>query len=170
MIAKDNLLLSKQNYVYQKALAAPDVFLSGGYDSHGSYWPNIITLGFSINLPVFNRNQGNIKNAKILIDANDAQLQYTLKSVDEQVFRGVQKAVDADKLYKGIDPAFAGKFDTLATEMLKNYMSRNVNLLTFQAFYDSYKTNIEQLNTILFNKVNCLETLNLLTGTNFFNK
>lgn len=170
MIAKANLLLSRQNYVYQKALAVPDVFLSAGLDTHGSYWPNIATLGFSINIPVFNRNQGNIKNAKIMIDVNDTQLQYTLKSVDEQVFRGLQKAIDADKLYKGIDPAFAAKFDTLAADMLKNYLSRNVNLLTFQAFYDSYKTNIVQLNTILFNKVNCLETLNLLTGTNFFNK
>jgi outer membrane protein, heavy metal efflux system len=170
MIAKDNLLLSRQNYVYQKALAVPDVFLSAGYDSHGSTWPNLTSLGISINLPFFNRNQGNIKNANIMIEANDAQLQYTQKSVDEQVVRALQKAIDADKLYKGIDPTFAGKFDVLAAEMLKNYMSRNVNLLTFQAFYDSYKTNIEQLNTILFNKVNCLETLNLLTGTNFYDK
>jgi cobalt-zinc-cadmium efflux system outer membrane protein len=160
MIARDNLVLSRQNFVYQKALAVPDVFLSVGYDTHGSDWPNLVSLGFSIALPVFNRNQGNIKNAGSMIQANDAQLQYTQKSVDEQVFRGLQKAIDADKLYKGIDPA----------EMLKNYMARHVNLLTFQAFYDSYKTNIEQLNTILFNKVNCLETLNLLTGTNFYNK
>jgi cobalt-zinc-cadmium efflux system outer membrane protein len=95
---------------------------------------------------------------------------YTQKSVDEQVFRGLEKAIDADKLYKGIDTTFASKFDTLAAEMLKNYLNRNVNLLTFQAFYDSYKTNIEQLNTILYNKVNTLESLNLLTGTNFYNK
>jgi len=169
-IARDNLLLSKQNLTLQKALAVPDIFLAGTYDTHGSAWPRILELGINFNLPVFNRNQGNIKNADLTIKSNDAQLQYTAKSVDEQVFRALQKAIDADKLYKGIDPTFAAKFDTLAAGMLDNYLTRNVNLLTFQSFYDSYKTNIEQLNTILYNKVNCLESLNLLTGTNFYNK
>ena len=169
-IAKDNLLLSKQNYNYQKALAVPDIYLAGSYDAHGSAWPYFESMGVSFDLPVFNRNQGNIKNAQLMVKSNGAQLESTEKTVDEQVCRGLQKAIDADKLYKSIDPAFASKFDTLATKMLENYRVRNVNLLTFQSFYDSYKTNIEQLNTILYNKVNSLESLNLLTGTDFYNK
>jgi len=170
MIAKDNLLLSKQNYTLQKALAVPDITLGLAYDESSQYTQH--DLGYSIGfaIPMFNRNQGNIKNADLMIKSNDAQLKYTAKTLEEQVFRGLQKAIDADKLYKGIDPTFATKFDTLAAGMLDNYLKRNVNLLTFQAFYDSYKTNIEQLNTILYNKVNTLESLNLLTGTNFYNK
>jgi len=82
----------------------------------------------------------------------------------------VQKAIDADKLYRGVDPAFAGAFDQLAKEMMEHYMKRSVSLLNFLTFYDSYKQNIVQLNTILFNKVNALEDINFLTGTNFYNK
>jgi len=82
----------------------------------------------------------------------------------------LQKAVDADILYKGIDESFASKFDTLANEMMKNYLKRNVSLITFLTFYDSYKQNIVQLNTISFNKINALENLNFLTGTAFYNK
>ena len=170
MIARDNLLLSHQNYSLQKSLAVPDITMGLSWIEASPYVGDNTSYSVGLAIPMFNRNQGNIKNANLLIKSNEAQLQYTQKTVDEQVFRGLQKAIDADKLYQGIDPGFAGKFDTLAVEMLKNYMNRNVNLLTFQAFYDSYKTNIEQLNTILYNKVNCLESLNLLTGTNFFNK
>jgi cobalt-zinc-cadmium efflux system outer membrane protein len=170
MIAKDNLLLSKQNYALQKALAIPDVTFGLSSDESSQYVANDLSYSIGFNIPIFNRNQGNIKNASLMIKSNDAQLVYTQESMDEQVFRGLQKAIDADKLYRGIDPGFATKFDTLAAEMLKNYMNRNVNLLAFQAFYDSYKDNIEQLTTILYNKVNCLESLNLLTGTNFYNK
>jgi cobalt-zinc-cadmium efflux system outer membrane protein len=170
MIAKDNLTLSQQNLSYQKALAVPDITLGPGFVNQSNFikadW--VYVVGFSI--PVFNRNQGNIKSARQMIDYSDAQLQLTRKTLEEQVFRGLQKALDADKLYKGIDPAFANKFDALASEMMKNYMKRNVSLLNFLTFYDSYKQNIIQLNTILFNKVNAMENLNFLTGTNFFNK
>jgi cobalt-zinc-cadmium efflux system outer membrane protein len=170
MIAKDNLTLSQQNLSYQKALAVPDITFGPGFVNQSNFikadW--VYVVGFSI--PVFNRNQGNIKSARQMIDYNDAQLQLTKKTLEEQIFRGLQKAMDADKLYKGIDPSFAGKFDDLANEMLKNYMKRNVSLLNFLTFYDAYKQNIVQLNTILYNKVNALENLNFLTGTNFFNK
>jgi cobalt-zinc-cadmium efflux system outer membrane protein len=169
MIAKDSLLLSQQNYTYQKALAVPDITLGAAYDRQGNYITdfNAVTLGFDI--PIFNRNQGNIKNARKMIDFSNAQLQITQKTLDEQVSRGMQKAIDADRLYRGIDPTFAGNFDRLAKAMVDQYMKRNVSLLTFQTFYDSYKQNVVQLNTILYNKVNALENLNLLTGTNFYN-
>jgi len=170
MIAKDNMLLSQQTFSYQKALAVPDLTLGAAFDKQGSYIQNFNAVTAGIDIPIFNRNQGNIKNARILMDYNNTNLQLTEKTVDEQVFRAVQKAMDADKLYKGIDESFAGNFDTLATNMMENYVKRNVNLLTFLAFYDSYKQNIVQLNTILYNKVYALENINFLTGTNFFNK
>jgi outer membrane protein, heavy metal efflux system len=169
-IAKDSLLLSQQYYSYQRALAVPDISLGASYDRQGSYVNdfNAVTLGFDI--PIFNRNQGNIKNARKLVDYSSTQLQLTQKTLEEQVSRGMQKAVDADKLYRGIDPNFASGFERLAKAMVTEYMHRNVSLLTFQSFYDSYKQHVVQLNTILYNKVNALENLNLLTGTNFFNK
>lgn len=170
MIAKDNLILSQQTYTLQKAMGIPDFTAGIGIDRHGSYVTNFNAVNLGIAIPIFNRNQGNIKNARILMDYNNTQLQLTKKILDEQVVRGFQKAIDADKLYNEIDPAFAGNFDTLANEMLKNYMNRNVNLLNFLTFYDSYKQNSVQLNSILFNKVNALENLNYLTGTSFFGK
>ncbi len=165
MIAKDNLLLSQQTYTYQRALAIPDITIGTSFDRHGSYIPNFNALNFNIDIPIFNRNQGNIKNAYILIDYNKTQLEYIQKTLDEQITRGLQKAIDADILYKEIDPSFALKFENLANEMMKNYMKRNVSLLTFLTFYDSYKQNIVQLNSIIYNKINALENLNFLTGT-----
>ena len=169
-ISKDNLTLSQQNLIYQKAMAVPDLTLQAGYDRHGSYVTNFNAISMGISIPIFNRNQGNIKNARWLVDFNQTQLKAAKKNLEEQVARGWQKAIDASRLYQGIDPAFASKFEELAAGMLQNYMKRNVSLLTFLNFYDSYKQNIVQLNTIRLNKVNALENLNYLTGANFFNK
>jgi cobalt-zinc-cadmium efflux system outer membrane protein len=169
MIARGNLRLSQQNYTLQKALAVPDLTAGVGFDRHGSYIPNFTSVGLGIDIPIFNRNQGNIKSARINIDMNKTQLTLTQKTLEEQVTRGVQKAVDADKLIKQINPAFAAHFDKLAAAMLENYKNRLVRLLDFLTFYDSYKTNIVQLNTILYNRVNAMENINFFTGTNFFN-
>ena len=170
LLAEDNMTLSQQNYALQKANAVPDLTLSGGYDKNGSYIPNYNYIGLGIDIPIFNRNQGNIKNASIMMDYNKTLLEYTKLNVDEQVTRGLQKAVDADKLYRGINPGFATHFETLAKAEADNYMKRNIKLLDFLTFYDAYKQNIIQLNTIMFNRENALENLNFLTGTSFYNK
>jgi cobalt-zinc-cadmium efflux system outer membrane protein len=169
-MAQYNLLLSHQNYSLQKALAVPDITLGPGFVKQSNFIQNDLTYVIGFSLPLFNRNQGNIKNARILIDYNNTQLEFAQKNLEEQVARGLQKAVDADNLYKEIDPTFTMKFDKLAKEMMQLYLKKDVGLLDFLNFYDSYKQNVVQLNTISFNKVNALENLNFLTGTSFFNK
>ncbi len=170
LIATDNLLLSKQNYSLQKAQAVPDITIGPGFVKKSNFINNDFVYSIGFSLPLFNRNQGNIKNAKILIDYRTTQMKSIKKGLEEQVFRGFQKAIDADKLYRNIDLSFVANFDRLAKEILDQYIKRNINLLNFLTFYDSYKQNIVQLNTILFNKVNALENINFVTGTNFFNK
>jgi len=170
MIAKDNLVLSQQNYSYQKSLAIPDITIGTYMDQSSQYVTDDFSYSLGFAIPIFNRNQGNIKNAHLLIDYSTVELQLTQKTLEDQIFTALKKAHCTDELYRGIDPAFVGNFDRLAKEMLENYKKRNVNLLTFLTFYDSYKQNVVQYNTILFNKVNAMENLNFLTGTDFFNK
>lgn len=168
-IARQNTEISKLNYAYQKSLATPDITLSAGYDQQGSYINNYNFIGASIDLPFFNRNQGNIKTAKANIDLNNALQKNTEAGVEEQVYRSLQKAIDNDKLYRQIDPAFENNFERLMHEVLVNYQKRNITLLDFLDFYDSYKQNVLQQNQIKFNRMSALEDINYYTGTNFFN-
>lgn len=170
MISRDNLTLSQQNFTLQKAMAVPDLTAGVSMDRHGGYVPNYSSISLNMDIPLFNRNQGNIKNAQIMVEDNKTQLLLNQKTVEEQVARAWQKAMDAERLYKGIDSSFAGNFKTLAQEMMKNYMKRNVNLITFLTFYDSYKQNIVQLNGIFLNKAIDLENINYVTGTDFYDR
>jgi len=168
-IARTNIDINKLNYKYQKALAVPDLTLSFSYDQQGSYVYNYNALGASIDLPFFNRNQGNIKSAKAMIDFSTATQKSTEATVEETVYRALQKAFTDDKLYKNIDPKFLNEFDRLLESVLINYQRRNLTLLDFLDFYDSYKQNILQVNAIQFNRVSAFEDLNFYTATNFFN-
>lgn len=168
LVAKENTEINKLQYSYQKALAVPDLTLSLGYDQQGSFVHNMTSLGAAIDLPFFNRNQGNIKNAKALVGFAEATQKSTEATVQENVYRALQKAYASQKLYQGIDPAFTGEFEKLSKAELDNYEKRNIGLLEFQSFYDAYKTNVVQVNNILFNRVSSFEDLNFYTGTNLY--
>jgi hypothetical protein len=136
----------------------------------GVYFIPQVDTSKVINDPLFNRNQGNIKAYKILIKVNSLQAQNVKKVVEEQVYRALQKAIDADKLYQGLDKGFTGEFAHLARGVYESYVKRNIGLLDFLIFYDSYKQFIVQQNTILQNRIGALENINFLTNSNFFNK
>ena len=168
-IARTNTKINELSYRYQKSLAIPDPSLSLGYDEAGSFLYGYYGIGVSIDLPVFNRNQGNIKNAKALISNTQVTQKYTQATVDDNVSTSLQKAFSQQRLYHSIDPKFAADFQRLTGEVIKNYEKRNISILDFLDFYDSYKQNAVQLNTILFNRVSAFEDINYYTGTNFFN-
>ncbi len=168
-IAHANTTINELQYKYQKALAVPDLSLNLGYDEAGSFLTSYYGIGAGIDLPFFNRNQGNIKNAKILIESTRATEKSTQATVDENVTRALQKAFDEEKLMHTIDPKFFGDFERLMGQVLLNYQKRNISILDFLDFYDSYKQNTLQVNTIQFNRISAFEDINYYTGTNFFN-
>src|SRR6202012_4344373 len=168
-IAKTNTRINQLNYNYQKSLAVPDLTLNLGYDEAGSFLTSYYGIGASIDLPFFNRNQGNIKNAKIQIAQSEDTQRSTQATVEENVSTSLQKAFAQQRLFGTVDPKFFSDFQRLMHEMLVNYQKRNISILEFLDFYDSYKQNTLQLNTIGFNRVRAFEDINYYTGTNFFN-
>jgi cobalt-zinc-cadmium efflux system outer membrane protein len=167
-IARTNTEASKLNYNYQKALAVPNLTLALSYEKQGSYIDNLPSLGAAIDLPFFNRNKGNILTAKIMTDVSNALQQSTEATVQENVSHALEKAFANDKMFRTIDPKFLKDFDHMLHEVLTNYEKRNLTLLDFLDFYESYKNNILSSNNIQFNRLSAFEEINFYTGTEFF--
>ncbi len=67
----------------EKAMRKPDLTFQLGYDRGGNIMRDFIGVGLSVDLPIFNRNKGNIKAAQLQIekeDATDKLLQGELKN------------------------------------------------------------------------------------------
>ena|SRR5665213_247798 len=161
---------NNMNLELQKATAIPDVALSLNFDKLGSYGHNFLSAGISVPIPLFNRNQGNIKQAQAQVEQGKIELQSQQEQVESQVAADYKIALRLEKLYNSFDPKFKQDFTHLIGEVYKNYEKRNISLLEFLDFYDSYKTNTLQLNNILLNRITSLEQLNYVTGTAFFNQ
>ena len=161
---------NNMNLKLQKATAIPDVSLSFNYDKLGSYGDNFMSAGLAFSLPFFNRNQGAIKQAHIAVDQSKAMLQSQQDQVESDVATNYKGALRLEQLYNSFDPQFKDDFTHLIQEVFKNYEKRNISMLEFLDFYDSYKTNTLQLNTLQLNRILSLEQLNYATGTPFFNQ
>jgi len=169
-LAKIAVDYNNVNLQLQKAAAVPDFSLSLNYDKLGSYGTNFLGAGIGFSLPVFNRNQGGIKQARIAIDQSKVQFQNQQGQVENDLATGYRGALRLERLYNSFDPAFKSDFNHLIQEVFRNYEKRNISLLEFLDFYDAYKTNTLQLNTLQLNRIISLEQLNYITGTPFFNQ
>ena len=169
-IAKANETQSEQYLRLQKAMAIPDLTFSAAYDRLGSYVRDYNNIGVGFDIPFFNRNQGNIKQAKAMVESSKLELTGMQDELESQVENSYAGALRAEKLLNSIDIKFDTDFNKLIKEIASNYEKRNISLLEFIDFYDSYKQNVLQLNNLKYSRISQLEQLNYTTGTKIFNK
>lgn len=168
-LAKNSQLYNEQNYKLQKAVAVPDLTLGADFDKRGSFVNNATFLTVGIDLPFFNRNQGNIKAAKYGIDQTKLQVQQQQMTVENEVQTAYSKALNTDKMLESIDPGFRKDFEQLLKNITDNFLKKNISLLELTDFYDSYKENLLQLNQLQNDRMQAIETLNFAVGKTLFN-
>lgn len=168
-LAKNNQLYNEQNYQLQKAMAVPDLTLGAEFDKRGSFVNNATFLTVGMDLPFFNRNQGNIKSAKYSIDQTKLLVQQQQMTVENEVQTAYTKALNTDKMLESIDPGFRKDFEQLLKNINDNFLKKNISLLELTDFYDSYKENLLQLNQLQNDRMQAIETLNFAVGKTLFN-
>ncbi|MND44559.1 Cobalt-zinc-cadmium resistance protein CzcC precursor [compost metagenome] len=169
-VAKTNIDYANINLKLQKAMGVPDLTISASYDLQGSYIKNYNGVGVSLSLPFFNRNQGVIKQAHSRIAQRKAETEVLDNQIKNELSASYQRALRLAALHKSVDPTFKENFKGLIEQVNLNFQKRNIGMLEFLDFYDSYKVNTLQLNSLTEDLLNTLEELNYLTATPFFNR
>lgn len=167
-LAKSTLQFNEANLKLQKALAVPDIELSLSYDLKGNYPEKYTGLGVRVPIPLFNRNQGEIKKAKIGIDAANTDIKMVERLLENEVFRSYQTALRTEQQYQDIDPKFSSDFDKLMQGINNSFKERNISLIEFLDFYTSYKESVIQLNQLKYERFSNREEINFVTGSNIF--
>ena len=165
-ITEANVDYEATNLALQKALSIPDVTLGGRWSRQGSYIPEYFALTVAIDLPIFNRNQGNILVSERTLEANKALRDNMRQSVEKEVAVAYEKAVEIDRMYRNFDKRFTGAYKTLIEGVIASYEKRNVSLLEFTDFFESYRTNMVQWNQLQSDRADAVENLNYVVGAN----
>ena len=151
-------------YKYERAMRTPDVTLGVSYDRGASLMNDFVGIGFSLDLPFFNRNQGNIKAAKIAIDQGKLLTEEKTLSVQSEVLNAYQDFITTKKLYESADASFEGDLDKLLESYRKNFMQRNTSMLEYLDFVDAYLDNKSILLNSKKDLNKNLEELRYITG------
>lgn len=155
------------NLQLQKAGAVPDITLSATYDRQGSHVKHYTGLGLSLPLPLFNRNQGAIREAKTEVEANTSLVKQAEMVIRNEVEKAYRSALRSKEIYSSVPPGFSSDFNRLITEVNANYQKRNISLLEFLDLYNSYRESVLQVNQIQANYLNAQEELIYVTASSF---
>ena len=167
-LAKTSVQLNQNNLKLQKALAIPDIELSLSYDLKGNYPEKYTGLGIRVPIPLFNRNQGEIKKAKVGIEAANTNVKMIEALLENEIYNSYQTALRSEQQFKAIDPQFSDNFEQLMIGINKNFSERNLSLIEFLDFYTSYKESTLQLNQLKFERFSNREEINYVTGSTIF--
>lgn len=165
LIQQKQIIYQQQNVQYQKALKVPDITIAPNYDKASNYVPNYMGLTVSLPLPIFNKNQGNIRAAEFTLRQEQTSLKQLETQLSNDVFNAYTKLMFTQKQNNSMQNDFFNRYKTLFGNMMQSYRQRQVSLIEFIDFFDAYKeANIELLQQQL-NLQLAKEELNYQTGT-----
>jgi cobalt-zinc-cadmium efflux system outer membrane protein len=140
-LAELNQTYFSKLYAYEKAQRTPNVTLKGGYDRGGNFMYNFVGFGVAMDLPVFNRNQGNIRYANLGIEQSKIYYEQQSLTVTNEIALSWQNLNASIQFFESIEPDYEKTLDDLLNAYTKNFTNRNMNLLEYLDFLDAYLEN-----------------------------
>ena len=122
-----------------------------------------------MDLPFFNRNQGNIKAAKSNISYYKTAEQAKENSISNEVDAALQKVNVAEDAYQSVENRFTNQFELLNKGIYDNFQKRNITLLEFIDFIETYNESIREFNRLQADRIKVYEELNFVVGEELFN-
>ena len=155
----------RQNLRLQRSLSVPDVTIGYDYDKGGNYVQQYSGAVLTMPLPVFDRNQGRIKEAKSNIKQSEVQFEYLKIGAANEVVSAYNQYKQNYEGLSGYNNEYLGKLDELNNNTKLFFQKRNISLLEFidyQRIYTSTKIQLIELRQQYLNSVN---QLNFSIGT-----
>ena len=132
---------SEKRLEIEKAQRVPDITLGVDYDRGGNIMRDFVGFGISFDLPIFDRNKGGIKEAKIDIELAKLDTQSKLNEIANDIVEAFRNYYHAEQLYKDIDSEYESQLDQLLDAYHKNFQKKNVSLIEYLDFVEAYIEN-----------------------------
>ncbi len=154
---------------YEKAQRIPDLTLGINYDRNGNTMLDFVGVGLEFDLPIFNRNKGNIQKAKINIEVAKTEQKRVLISIENEILLSYKLLLKAIDFYDNIDKDYNQDLDLMLESYTKNLAKKNLSMLEYFDFLESYienKTILLEAKRDINHKI---EELNFYLGKDIYN-
>ena len=125
-------------------------------------------MGLAIALPLWNRNQGNIKTSQFRLK----EAEYNSKALENEIMSDLNNNYlfysQTVSEYKKAALLYNQDFETTIQGMTNNFQKRNISIIEFIDFFESYNEVLTEMVRIKIQLVASAETLNLLIGKDIY--
>lgn len=160
--------LADLNLKMEKRMAIPDLNVFTSYDQRSGAFNNQIEAGFSIPLPLWNRNQGNIKIAELKKEQINYSVQQTELKLVTEVKAYLSMYNRAVRDYDVSSQLFSEDFDFTSKGMIESFQKGNIGLIEFVDFFESYNEALGDYSNIKVQLGIAAEQLNVIVGKENF--
>ncbi|WP_428657819.1 TolC family protein [Runella sp.] len=167
-VADKQVAYNRQNLVYQKALATPNLTLGTDYQHVGGPFPNYVGVQALIDLPIRNKNQGNIQAARLSIEQAGQGVNLNRLQVEQEVIAAYQQYQQAVGLGAKITPDYLQSIQDISKNATEDYTRRVIDLVSFIDKIRAYKDaqmNLIDLHNQLFQ---AQQQIDFVTNTKVF--
>lgn len=163
-IAVQALKLEEANLELQEANAIPDLAVGPSYNRAGTAFQNYWGMTVSLNVPVFDRNQGNIEAAEKQILTKRQELRNKILEVENEVNLALQKATLKDELFKKFNRTYIEEYNNLAEDMVMAYEKKYITILEFADFFETYRSSTVEMLKLQIDRMEAIENVNFSIG------
>ncbi len=129
----------EMNLKLQTSKSIPDLMV--GYQPHdkGSNYVRPYTgLVVEMDIPIFNRNQGNIASSKAEVSKSKADAEHALNSLQNEISSSLNKFFHSKSALDNYNIEFLKELESLNNSALKNYNNKNINILQYLDMQRTY--------------------------------
>ena len=156
------------NVKWQKSLSIPDITVGANYDQRSGAFNKEANLTLGIPLPLWTKNKGTIKYAQTILEQSKIEKQNFDLQLQTEITSAWNKWDESRKNYVVIKPTVNSDFEAVYNGILTNFQKRNISLLEFTDFMESYNQASIQINELKKKVVLSGEELNSTINKDLF--
>ena len=165
LLSRLNIKYQETNLKLQKSLAVPDINFGYQPKDRGSNYVRPysgIEIGFEV--PLFNRNIGNIKASQFEIKKAEVESVQKQNSLQNEITQSYLTMLEAKKCLKNYTNILLDQIELLNKDSEINYLKRNINMLEYIDLKRIYIQNRMQFLELDFQYLRAVNHLNFSVG------
>lgn len=163
--ARTRIGQAEKNLELARRLAIPDVTVEAGYARDpGNYFTNTGIVGFSLPLPIFYRQEGEIAKAGVAWNAAELKLRQSEQAVRAEVLKSLSAWKSADAIARRFEKSVVGRIDKLRAAQEFAYQRGAADLLELIDAERNYKAMMLDYYTAIANRSSAWADLLMALG------
>jgi outer membrane protein, heavy metal efflux system len=167
LVRKADIKYQEKNLKLQRSIGVPDIKLAYQPRDRGSNYVRPYQ-GFNVefNIPLFDRNQGEIKAAEYSVAKSNLQFEQIENQVRNEVVAAYNRYKNSNAGLVNYSPELLERLNDLNKNTNENFQKRNISLLQFIDYQRIFILTNTQLIELKQQYINNANELNFAVGTN----